>query len=687
MKKVLSGVLLFSLAGISFADIIFLNKGDEINCKVVGLSGKKITAVAGGRKKTYDVSDVLKVQFVKEYSPRGSRHPEESAEVKELIENKPSVKKYPNAGYLNALRQTRIKINKDRSYTVSRRFLRYVLRERGKNPAGRGKVYFFPETEDVEINYAYSMFGEKISYLNDISMQRGGEYSFFPEYDRLKSIKFSVPDIKVGSVVDFKYKVRSKYNPYMPFYETVFFRFYEPAEKVSLKVIVPRKIQLVYKAVNMPEDCAFSIKRKGANKIYSWVCENMPPYLREPMSPPYIMYAPHVNLSIKEDWSKVKERFAAKLSERLAFSENMKKKTEELIEGKETSLQKAEALYNWVASLRTAYVPASNFSFLPRKSSEIFESKVGNYLDKPFLFYAMLKLAGLDARFAYVQNKEHSDFDSGMANVRQFFAGEVLFENEGKTFYMMPIRDNARYMHMPRPYQGAAGITVLGKGGELLFKNPLHAPSEELYAEESSLALNEDGDLNAVLCIIPGGESQEEWRGLKDKKRKEIEQTFENYVYSLHPNARLEKYEIENLNDKTKDIKVKVYFKAEDYALKAADKFMLVKIPGIEVSAWHVGQEKRSLGMYWGIKNKTTIFASMTLPEGFSLYYAPGALKVSDGGETYHAEYSFASGMLKFNYEKVRDRILLKNSKYAEYKKLLEKVSDFTKEWIVLKKD
>ena len=352
-------------------------------------------------------------------------------------------------------------------------------------------------------------------------------------------------------------------------------------------------------------------------------------------------------------------------------------------------LQKAEALFNWVnKEIRYQAVGMNSYSFIPTSTDEIFKLKLGNTLDKPFLLYSMLIEAGLKPGFAYLSSKYSSPFIENFQNIKQFNTAAVTLNFDNKNIILCPLNDNRRYNQIPNGFQGTEGFQILGKKTDsLIFKNPLSNPDMEMTHATNAIKIDKKGNLKARLALNPTGNDQVSWRDFKTSKKAEIDKFFEKFVHGIHPNARLKKYEIKNLQDLSKDIEITVAYNIKNYALKAGNKYLLFKVPSIKRSAWSVGQTERELPMYWQTKNKTFLKATISLPNKFKLYYAPKDKTLEAVGQKYTAAYASLKGKIELTEESTRNEIEIPATDYPKYKAFVEEMAKFTDEWIVIEKN
>ena len=92
---------------------------------------------AEGKPRVFPRGSVLKVKFVRQWRVPGEDEPAQIAApaLQGLLAAPPKPADYPSDGYITWFRDTTVELHKDKSYTVTVRTLRHVLRERGKSPA------------------------------------------------------------------------------------------------------------------------------------------------------------------------------------------------------------------------------------------------------------------------------------------------------------------------------------------------------------------------------------------------------------------------------------------------------------------------------------------------------------------------------------------------------------------------
>ena len=683
MKNIPFYLALLLIPAQASADMLFLNKGDEINGAITAMDSDTVKIAAAGKELSYARSEVMKIQFVREYDAVPAP-PLADPEIARLLANPPKAGDYPNDAYVAWLNETSITINPDKSWTTARRGIRYVLRERGKSPAAYRSYSFLPALQKAGIDYAYSITDATVAYVTDVSVMEGSPYMGYPAYDSLKLVKYAIPNVQTGSALVYSSSYTSVSSAQYPFFEEIPLRFSEPVKTARLIVTVPESLALYYQELNLPKGVVFSKTTRDGKSVYTWEASDLPSYRREPDSPPFMRYAPQVVLSLASTWEETRNTLAPLVRERLGITPAIKEKAAELTAGKKSALEKAEALYNWTAR-EIKYQPVSmdDYSYLPKPTGETFSNKAGNALDKPFLLYALLEAAGLKPQFAYVRSKD-GPFTEKLPNIRRFDRAECLVAAGGKTLVLAPAEDTRRYFELEPELQGVKALRVLGEG-EPLFDNPDHTSGQEGDDISGKYILDKDGNLSGAYTSRLSGSYQSAMRSYKDFKKEDLDRNMEKYVHSIHPTARLKGYSLENLGDLSKDLNFGITFEAPGYAMKAG-RYMILKVPGLEYSSADAAQTERELPLFWYYRSHNSRTLTIKMPEGYRLYHAPGNLDITLAGQNYKAGFKAAYGVLTFTENLRMENTWVESADYPKYKAFKEALAQFSENWIVLEK-
>ncbi len=690
MKKLALAAILAALApGLVHADIVFTNAGAEISGDVIRIDSAAVVLRADGRETSYPLSQVLKVKLVHVFGVPGEKTAADIADpiLKAALKSPAAPSDYPDDGSLIYLEQKSCDIDSDGRAVCAQHNIQLVLRERDKESAANVQFDYLDGIQAPAIDWARSINGEAISNLDDTSIEEGSENSQYPDYDRLKSLKFAIPDVATGTIVDYRYHISSQVGiATEPFIAAMHFRFFEPVVLARFSVTAPKGMPLEIATRGLPKDALIKTEDLGSRVRRIWEVRNQPSFKRENDMPPYSHIAPFVEVAPMRTWNQVAAAVAAEIAPNLNLGPDLAAKTAQITNGK-TGAAAVQALYNWVSRTIT-YEPVlmRNYSYAPKSPEQIYAAKVGNALDKPFLLFVMLRQAGFKPQLAYLSDKGDLPFEKDLASLRQLEAAAVLLNVGGRRLTLIPLNNTRRWRETPSWLQGVRGLVVYGPDQGKLIENPLSPARRESEIDRFKLSLSSKGTLKGTETIFPLGEDQAWWRAMKDWKKQDVENAMQQLVYGIHPGARLLGYSIDNLNDPTKNIVTRVSFSADNYALTASGNYLAFRMPWTSNSAADVGRPSRQEPMFWWRRSEDRKEISVSLPKGWMIYYTPPPADLKGPGASYRASYTLRAGALDYSSESLRDGVQVSPAEYSRYKAYREAVARYSEKWIVLKK-
>ncbi len=346
---------------------------------------------------------------------------------------------------------------------------------------------------------------------------------------------FSLPDVQVGSILDFRYSLRygdmrvvapewtvqddlyqKKANfKFIPFQGngSVFIKLAHEqiANNVSWSAFLPPQ----YK----PQQHVLPNGRMAARGVASyWVdldVVDVPAFAEEPFMPPPEILRWRVNfyylVSGKEEdywkdqgkyWSKDADNF---LGKKKGISEAVAK----IVTASDSPEQKARKIYAFVSQLENqSYVPnrpEQEQKALGMKVNagveDVLQQRSGDHDDLNRLFVAMLKAAGIPASLMLVPNRDYEIFVPSFLSMSQFSAEIAVAQVDGKDVFLDPGSKFCPYGMTDWRYSGLQGLRqVEGKGAEIK-ETPLADYSHAVITRFARLKVNDEGRAEGSLGI------------------------------------------------------------------------------------------------------------------------------------------------------------------------------------------
>ncbi|MCK4353297.1 DUF3857 domain-containing protein [candidate division WOR-3 bacterium] len=687
MKRIIILHLAFLILNLNVhADIIYLNKGEEYEGKLISIERDSIffKATELNQIKKWANNDVQRIEF---------EEPQKIQDIKTLGDKlldslwtmATDISLYPNAAWVTLYEKVSYLINPDSSYTKSVRKIQKLLRPRGKRIANLAFPYL-SKSQKLELKVARTidLTGE-VRYLKESAKKDESIYSTSPAYENLHRVRIALPSLKLGGISDVQIVQEfAKASLEHPFFIEECFRDYEPILYKIVEIFCPQDIELsIFKA----EEIKSEVIAQGNTKIYSFSREETKEIEREPHLPILSDFVPRIGVSFKNDWQLIGNEYYKLISSRLKYSPELKDKIREL--------KSVREIYNFVATEIKA-VPIfrlSQYSWLPRSLDNIFKNKFGSLLDKTFLLYGMLRERRLPV---YIVLTSEDKRIPETPSIGQFSAIVLALKEGDKFTYLSPWSDCVAFGELPNKYQGKLGLLIDSKhsrfGEVTSFK-----PEEELTSKKIYVTLDTLGDIKVKQVTKLYGNFAQDFRHKKSLRKKELRKYFEKFVSGIYPGAELIDFEVTELADLNKPVTYELIYKIPNYALVAKGKFLVFKLPDIKYTAEEVGRPTRYNPFDFKQRLMKEHKIEIELPKGYEIYYLPPNYFCDSDIISYEAGFEKHSPNFLQKLFRKKTKIVFKDiykrklskagqEKYQDYKRCIETRAKLSREWIVLKK-
>jgi hypothetical protein len=313
---------------------------------------------------------------------------------------------------------------------------------------------------------------------------------------------FTLPDVQVGSIIDFRYSVRYDDNRVVsPNWEVQTDLF---QRKASFKFIPfqnhdSMEIRLEHNQISNgvawtpflgdgPQPHLHDRPVKNMINVHDvsyWVDltrENVPPIINEPFMPPRSMIRWRVyfyyqqNLEPGDYWKAEGKYWAKDVSSFVEHTKGQSEALAKIVAPADTAEQKARKIYAFVASLENQdYIPERTsqeqkiLDLKANKSAEdVLERRSGTHDELNRLFVSMLKTAGIQASLVWVPDRSHEIFIKQYMSTSQLDAEIAVVQIDGKDVYLDPGTKFCPYGILDWRYSGVEGLRENGKGATVI---------------------------------------------------------------------------------------------------------------------------------------------------------------------------------------------------------------------------
>jgi len=692
MKKILIFLLITAPFLYSFDQIIKWDKSVKTSETIIFQDGKFIS-------KEGDVIDRSEVSLIK-FNLKEPVESEKSDIIGEVTPNELKRRadilqeKYPDNAKLILLDEGYQRMNIDGSQYSRSRYSLKINSEKDLNEANLS-FYSQPGEYESRIIMARSIdINGEVSYLSldDVtyaSPSQGLEY--FSGKKDTKIIKAVIPNVKVGSIIDFEWETLDlKPEDKNQFYTHWYFGGDDPVFESKVSYIVPENREFYWVAKNFdPYDPSPEISKKEGYKIYKFSRGECPPFVAEPQSPPMWELIPFVFGSTYKDQTYLSQWLAGFFKERMRSNDKIKATVDEVVKnsGARTEEEIVAALYRFTQefihyrSIKTSI--SSGLAGHP--ATETFENRYGDCIDKSIFFATILGLVGVEAYPVIVRTNDQPRplyGELGVISGNHAINEIHLKQNGNKIIYLDSTSVTYKY---PNFRSDNHGIPVWNP--ILNTVREIDPPDPEFNKQVFNTRINLKNDNSAEIFKenIYKGELD---AGLRQyflsMKDKEIESLFVSLSGRDYPGSKLKGYEYSALSDYKSDFSIKYNF-ASSQVLKKSGEYYIFTLP-IKYSFSFTSFESRKYPLKYNTTSAEIRSVTLELPEGYKVRGIPEGLSIKSDILDYVSNYSLENNVLKFTDEFVRKKTVVNVNEYKQFRKNLLEVEHSINIPIVLEK-
>ncbi len=689
------------------ADILFLNDGNEIEGTVKSMEDGRILFVpVGGREaRAYALEDVMKVRFVEKYGVPGEKTAADISEpaLRSAVSRRDELlAKYAKWSHVVIFKRTAISAGKSSvRLRVHEAFL--VVKESGKDEANISISYTKPY-ETVRLIFGRSITDDEIVCVDDTAIKDASLHPTEKEYDRRYALKFSIPGVRKGSIVEYQYEKTIRVGPEHDFLYMEPLVSFTPTLELSLRFEYDEtdRDKAFHGIISggVPHDRPASTAKDGS-MVWKITRKTPLPMVPEPYSPPYWQYletayaaygsrgVDHASPGKWWDGTAAILRAGYLEATKGGLPRKFVEEAEKACEGLSDPENKARRAFAFVQD-RIDWSPVdgreSGIRF--RKSSEVTASGRANAMDKGVLLHKLLEELGVPSTLLIsgAMNRPCIDRMPSLAVLSGTLV-EVKGRN-GERLYLFPYEDTTPAGMIPAEYVDAVALKVDGEGP--LLRKLEYEPEECRTERILMVRLDEDGTIHVKEALRPAYEQEKRMRTWKRLPETDIRKAVQTYLSGLDSRAELHSFRLENLEDPGLKLVVHLDYSIEGYAITGGD-LMVVPLPVWFPEQRMVAQEKRKIPLQFSspfLPVYTAVLDSnWKPPRGYSILYLPG--KTGRKSPELGIEYSFSvkgNSLIDMSMSYSRKRRTYTSKDYPALKKLLTSIAETLDTYMVLER-
>ena len=350
---------------------------------------------------------------------------------------------------------------------------------------------------------------------------------------RVKS--FSLPDVQVGSIIDFRYTLSYDDHTLSPpnwevqldlFQKKASFTFIPYTDEwidkrsgrsgqgVAWTTYVPEG-QPQPEIHHAMETARQAHSLKVNNDYVDLTVANVPPLVREPYMPPPDILRWRVNFYYRttskpqDFWKDEGKYWNKEVDSFLSRKTGIDAALPQIVGASDTAAAKVRKIYAYVSKLE-------NRSFMPEKPGEevavlgirpnrgaedVLQQRSGTHDDLNRLFVAMVRAAGIPAWMIRVPDRGEYIYQEKFLDPRQFDAELAIVQLDGKDLYLDPGTQFCPFGMLPWHYSGVEGQRQSPVKGTEISTSTLPEYKQNMIQRQAVLSLQDDGSEQGTVTV------------------------------------------------------------------------------------------------------------------------------------------------------------------------------------------
>jgi hypothetical protein len=579
------------------------------------------------------------------------------------------------------------KVNEDWSYRKEEHKKLKILKEEARSMGEIPIPYDKEKAKIIELSaYTTTPDGKRHRYTktNDVS-----PYASYPIYSHVMVKMVTMPEVNVGSVIEYKVVIESKGSQIKnAFWKELHFTPNVPTKLFKITLILPKKLDIQYKEFNLTYKP--KITQNHTTITYTWEIPDVYDERKaeDYISPPRVEdLIEGVEFSSIKSWKDISNWYYALVQKNLKITPDIESAVQKAIAGKATLKDKVRAILEYIQdNFRYVSMSLGTYSLEPHPTDHVFKNKYGDCKDLSLLCVAMLKVAGIESNVALFRDEfsiTDPQYDLPYPNIFDHVLVRVKDE-KGKTFYIDPLLKGYDIGEYPLYYQNAYTFVITADGGSLE-RLPIFAVERDYNKKEINTIINPDGSaLSEITSLWPLESSIDTREKLKSLNNTEKEDFYQRLNAMVADGGEVLERRWDNFDNRYGRLTSYIKFKQQD-AYLVSDGMIIIDVSGYQREI-EFTKEKRENPIFFPGASCYEAITTYQIPKGFRIISIPRNIGQDIGFFSVKREYRRDKDKVMIHEVANYKRMEIPKEKYSKIKEFYDKLPSQTQQRIVLKR-
>jgi hypothetical protein len=500
------------------------------------------------------------------------------------------------------------------------------------------------------------------------------ERSLGPGFELIDDVKYKVltiPAADPGNIVGYEYEVEER-----PFFLQDMWLFQErdPVRESHYSLQLPASWEFKAAWLNHAE-----VKpTEAGNNLWQWTVSDVKEIRYEPAMPPFrgitgqmvVTFFPPGGKTANgfAEWNDLGNWVNLLMAGRLDASPELKQQVATLTAGKNTQLEKMQALAQFLQhDIRYVAIELGIGGWQPHPAQDVFVHRYGDCKDKATLMRSMLHEIGTesfqvvinDRRGVVTHDTPASNFSFNHAIVAvklpdglddPSLVAVLKHPKLGRLLYFDPTDEVTPFGQIRGELQDNYALLVTPDGGELI-PLPQQPPAMNSIERTAKLTLDGSGTLKGTVkeVRLGGRAASERWALRSVAKDSDRIKPIENLLANSLSNFRVTHASITNLQQTDLPFGFDYSFESNNYA-KNAGGLLLVRprVLGNKAFNFFEGKEPRKFPFEFEGPARDVDTFEIAIPPGYEVDDMPAAVNADYSFASYHSKTEVSGGVIRY---------------------------------------
>lgn len=508
---------------------------------------------------------------------------------------------------------------------------------------------------------------------------------------------FTLPEVSVGSIVEYKYKLNYENSPFFFFSTDLWVMqsdLYTVKEHLYFKPFEGNGGRYSWvEGGAQVASVSSNLKQQPKSKGNNWELElqNIPAFETEEFMPPENNYLPITrffytrigNTTADKEWQEIAKDRNEEVEAFLSKNKGVKEAAAAAIGDETEPGMKLRKLYERAQQLRNLSYERERTKEEAKKENLKGNTGVADVLKRGYgsddeitlVFVAMARAAGIEVAVVQAGNRREGFFNMNWTAISQLDTIVALVNVAGTELYLEPGAKFCPYGMVRWTHTGTDALKLEKKGGAFV-KIPTNKYDKAVTHRSAVVSVAENGDLKGEITLeFKGLDALQHRLDAIDEDEAGRKKSLEDELSDSLPNgASVKAVDVQGWNATEDPLVAKFQVEIPSYASAAGKRFIVPSYLFRVKQNAAFKQNERKYPVYFPYPFSENDEVSIKVPAGFSVESVPSGQEARLPYAGYQSVFSFDGSQLIMQRQLLFNAFYIELSRYAEVKGFFTKV-------------